>query len=67
MHNVLVNVDVSYPSGIALDWVSRKLYWADALLGRIYVSELDGSSVSVIITTDEGEELTDIVVHPLKG
>lgn len=66
MQNVLVHVDVSVPAGIAVDWVSDKLYWTDAALGRIYVSEFDGSSYSAIITIDEGE-LTDVVVHPLKG
>lgn len=64
--NILVDVDVSYPAGVAVDWVSNKLYWSDSVLGRIYVSELDGSSPSAIVTIDEGT-LTNVVVHPLKG
>lgn len=58
--------DVGISTGIAVDWLSRKLYWTDSTLSRIYVSELDGSSKTVLVTVDDGT-LTDIVVHPIKG
>ena len=31
------------PESIAIDWIGQKLYWADSSLGRIEVSNLDGS------------------------
>lgn len=58
--------DVGISTGIAVDWLSRKLYWTDSTLSRIYVSELDGSSKTVLVTVDDGT-LTDIVVHPIEG
>ena len=58
--------DVGISTGIAVDWLSRKLYWTDSTLSRIYVSELDGSSKTVLVTVDDGT-LSDIVVHPIKG
>ena len=58
--------DVGISTGIAVDWLSRKLYWTDSTLSRIYVSELDGSSKTVLVTIDDGT-LTDIVVHPIEG
>ncbi len=57
---------MQYPTGLAVDWVANKLYWTDAELGRIYVSELDGSSRTVIVSTEDGI-LSDVVVHPLSG
>ena len=58
--------DVGISTGIAVDWLSRKLYWTDSTLSRIYVSELDGSSKTVLVTVGDGT-LTDIVVHPIEG
>ena len=57
---------MQYPTGLAVDWVANKLYWTDSELGRIYVSELDGSSRTVIVSTEDGI-LSDVVVHPLSG
>ncbi|XP_028407153.1 low-density lipoprotein receptor-related protein 4-like [Dendronephthya gigantea] len=35
-------------SGIAVDWLSRKLYWSDEERNHILVSNLDGSSTTVL-------------------
>nr|BAW33243.1 low density lipoprotein receptor-related protein 6 [Hemicentrotus pulcherrimus] len=40
------------PDGLACDWVSRKLYWTDADTNRIEVSEIDGSSRTVLFWKD---------------
>lgn len=64
---ILIDTDISLPTGLAFDWLARKLYWTDAELSRIYVSEQDGSLTTVVFSLDDGGELTDIVVHPLKG
>jgi len=37
------------PVGIALDWLSRKIYWCDEGTKRIEVATLDGSLRSLLI------------------
>lgn len=39
---VIVDNDLGYPTGLAVDFHTRKLYWADAIRDRIEVSDLDG-------------------------
>lgn len=63
---VLVDQDIAFPGGLAIDWLSRKLYWTDSILSHIYVSELDGSHKTTVVTLREGA-VTDIVVLPQKG
>jgi low-density lipoprotein receptor-related protein 4 len=51
------------PAGIAIDWVTGKIYWTDTGTNRIEVSNLDGTLRALIIW--EGiEKLRDIVVNP---
>jgi DNA-binding beta-propeller fold protein YncE len=51
------------PAGLAVDWVTRKLYWTDAGTNRIEVSNLDGSMRGLVVW--EGlEKPRDIVVDP---
>ena len=40
------------PDGLAVDWVSDKLYWADAENSRIEVSDLDGNRRKLLFSTD---------------
>ena len=40
------------PDGLACDWIGRKLYWTDSETNRIEVSELDGSSRTVLFWED---------------
>ena len=63
---VLVDQDIAFPGGLAIDWLSRKLYWTDSILSHIYVSELDGRHKTTVVTLREGA-VTDIVVLPQKG
>ena len=43
--------DRSIPEAVAVDWIGRNLYWTDAGLDTIEVSELDGSSACVLLQT----------------
>lgn len=55
------------PAGLALDWISHKLYWTDAgASARIEVSTLDGSQRALLIWQNL-EKPRDIVVNPLEG
>ncbi|OXU25251.1 hypothetical protein TSAR_015309 [Trichomalopsis sarcophagae] len=38
----IVSTDLSLPNGLSIDYVARKLYWADALKDRIEMSDLHG-------------------------
>uniref|UniRef100_A0A8C4T8K1 EGF-like domain-containing protein n=1 Tax=Erpetoichthys calabaricus TaxID=27687 RepID=A0A8C4T8K1_ERPCA len=38
----IIDHNVPLPEGLAIDWVGRKMYWTDATIGAIHVSELDG-------------------------
>lgn len=41
---VLINSDLGYPTGLAIDFETRKLYWSDAMKDRIEMSDLDGKN-----------------------
>ena len=39
------------PDDVAVDWISRKIYWTDAGFDTIEVAELDGTSGLVLVNT----------------
>ena len=45
-------VDLGSPEGIAVDWLSRNIYWTDSGLDRIEVSRLDGKDRKTLFDTD---------------
>lgn len=49
---VLVNTSIEWPNGLALDYLERKVYWADAKLDKIEVCNLNGSGRRVVLDTD---------------
>ena len=51
------------PGDVAIDWISRKIYWTDAGLDTIEVAELDGTSGRVLVNT-ELEEPRGIALDP---
>ena len=63
-----VNHSIVKPVGVAVDWLSRKLYWTvDAeALDAIEVSELNGTNRK-ILKFGGLEKPRDIVVHPSAG
>ena len=65
---VVVDIDVKDVGGMAVDWITRKLYWTDHELETIFVSELDGSRKTALLTPLViSGRLTDLVVHPIQG
>ena len=63
---MVIGSSLDSPAGLAVDWVSRKLYWTDSEVGRIEVSNLDGSQRSVLIWEGLGQP-RDITVDPVSG
>lgn len=54
------------PRGLAVDWVGMRVYWVDAGLDVIMVSELTGDKKCTLIHT-ELDQPHDIVVYPQSG
>ncbi|KAH3888381.1 hypothetical protein DPMN_012414 [Dreissena polymorpha] len=63
---VVVGSSGDTPTGLAVDWSTRKLYWTDTEMGRIEVANLDGSMRAVLIWSGLGQP-RDIVVDPISG
>ena len=49
LRTTLVNDSVAWPNGLTIDYLSRKIYWADAKLDKIEVMNLDGSNRRVVL------------------
>ena len=46
---ILVNDSVAWPNGLTIDYLTHKIYWADAKLDKIEVMNLDGSNRRVVL------------------
>lgn len=63
----IVQYGLTYPEGIAVDWVAKNIYWIDTgKKRRIEVARLDGSSRRVIIWKDL-ESPRALAVNPPDG
>ena len=57
---------VPFPEGLAVDWISGKLYWTDAKRDAIYVGDLrNGRKVTIIEGKIDSPKA--IVVSPSNG
>lgn len=54
----IVDTDLIWPNGLALDLDAQKIYWADANLDKIEYSNVDGSGRTVLETGADG------LLHP---
>ena len=63
---MLVNDKGSQPVGLAVDWITDKLYWTDAKKDRIEVLDLSNSKRTVLISTGL-DQPRGIAVHPTRG
>ena len=63
---VVANISVDTPDGIAVDWINKKLYWTDTGNDMIEVAEFDGTNRLQLIKTGL-QEPRAIVVHPFIG
>lgn len=45
---VVVNSSLGWPGGIAVDFLSERVFWTDERLGAIGSSTLDGDDVKVV-------------------
>ena len=66
--SIVISTGLEHVEGLAVDWVSRKLYWTNDASPKstIEVAELDGSNRKILIYRGLNEP-ADIVVHPTAG
>ena len=69
---VLISENLHKPAGIAVDWITRKLYWTEAApeTARIEVANLNGTDRAIVVLTSQENPIDkprDIVVHPEAG
>ena len=57
---ILVKSNITWPNAITLDYLNNKIYWADARLDVIYVTDYDGSNRQIIA----GGTGQDAIPHP---
>uniref|UniRef100_A0A914CSD7 Uncharacterized protein n=1 Tax=Acrobeloides nanus TaxID=290746 RepID=A0A914CSD7_9BILA len=65
-HAVLVEDSISYPAGLAVDWIHGLLFWTDLYLGTINVMDLNTKQRKVLFNIDLIQP-QDIAVDPSKG
>lgn len=56
----------SHIAGIAIDWMSRNIYWSQQELGRIEVSRLDGGFRRIIIEEQPGVYINRLKIDPIR-
>ncbi|XP_061191590.1 low-density lipoprotein receptor-related protein 2-like [Saccostrea echinata] len=58
----IATTDIGWPNGLAIDFISDRIYWTDGQKNRIEFSDLNGGNRRVL-TTDNDAHLMSIVVH----
>lgn len=61
-----LSIDMPGLSDLCIEWVGRNLYFTNKLRNSIYVSTLDGKSLTRLYTEQHNKPLS-IVCHPAKG
>ena len=63
---VIIDARTGRPSVIAVDWVTKKLYWTDDARTRIELSNYDGSQRKLIISKNLDQPRA-LALLPQKG
>ena len=63
---VVVNVGLATAEGLAVDWVTRHVYWVESNLDQIEVADFNGNQRMTLIA-GLMESPRAIVVDPRKG
>ncbi len=60
----VITENIESPEGLAVDWLTHKLYWADSEANRIEVARYDGSLRSLLFWTDLEQPRALVLVPP---
>lgn len=64
---MLCSTGVHTPDGLAIDWVTQKLYWVDADLQHIEVCELKDGSHRKVLYYDRVDQPRALALDPRTG
>lgn len=67
VRELVIDTDVNNCEGLAIDWMSRNIYWTDEGLARIYVAKLTNTTQRKILIHDVMFHPRSIVLDPKKG
>lgn len=56
--------DIISPEGVAVDWISRRIYWTDSTKDTIEVASLDNSSIRAVVIRKNLVNPRGIAVDP---
>ena len=62
----IIEVDLAFPDGLAVDWIAQNLYWTDARTHRIEASRLDGRHRKLLIWKDVWQP-DELALDPVSG
>ena len=59
----IVTGNLGWPNGLTIDQTSNRLFWADAILDKIEVSNLDGGNRKLILSSEANIHPYGLAVH----
>ena len=59
--------EIESPEGLAIDWVSRNIFWADSALNHVAVASLDKPERRKVLFTDDLVNLRGLALYPAQG
>lgn len=62
--NSINSSDIVSPEGIAIDWISRRIYWTDSSKDTIEVASLDDSTLRTVVIQGNLVNPRGIAVDP---
>lgn len=63
----IVDLGLTSPEGLAVDWLGLNIYWTDPNAGRIEVARLDGTSRRVLLWNKDNDKPHSIALDPMAG
>jgi sugar lactone lactonase YvrE len=64
--DVIIDTQLNDPHGIAVDWISDKIYWTDAARAHVSVADLSGTNRTVLFS-DDMKKPRGIALDPTTG
>ncbi|XP_040564168.1 low-density lipoprotein receptor-related protein 6 [Lepeophtheirus salmonis] len=59
--------EVDHPDGLAVDWLTRNVYWSDTGTDRIEVARLNDGKIRRVVVSGDLDEPRGIALDPMRG